>query len=89
MAIPFFENEDQYKKNSNFFYISIQEGIGRTIKEKYTINGILHSDVGPAIIYENGDTEWWISGEKYSFSAWCEEVRISNYEKIELALKYG
>ena len=39
---------------------SIEEGFA----ECWFFNGVRHRDGGPAVIYANGKTEWWVRGEK-------------------------
>lgn len=29
---------------------------------RYYKNGVLHSDIGPAVIHKSGEMEWWFNG---------------------------
>lgn len=33
--------------------------------ETWHLNGFLHREVGPAVIYLNGRKEWWINGKRH------------------------
>ena len=52
-------------------------------------NGKRHRTDGPAIVWASGEKFWYIDGNKYSFSEWCDKLNLSREEKCELALIYG
>lgn len=51
--------------------------------------GAFHNNDGPAIIYENGELEWFIHGDDYSFDEWATTLDKSIKERAILLLKYG
>ena len=52
--------------------------------EYYYINGKLHREDGPAIIYNNGHKEWWINGHRVSESG----TALHRLDHITLKFKY-
>jgi hypothetical protein len=55
----------------------------------YNDKGQRHNDEGPAITYTNGDTCWYINGERYSFKEWLKLTPITDEQKLLLRLQYG
>ena len=49
----------------------------------------IHREDGPAVIYPDGEVEWWLNGKEYSFSDWIKLVNITDEGKMELVLYYG
>ena len=56
-------------------------------KEWY-LNGKLHREDGPAMVWANGSKEWWLNGNIYTFDEFLEETPLSHEEKIVLKLTY-
>jgi hypothetical protein len=73
---------------------AIELADGSYINERGTIvwyneEGCYHREDGPAVIYPDGDVEWFIKGEWYSFDDWCIELNKSDEDKMMLRLQYG
>lgn len=50
---------------------------------------IFHRDVGPAIIWANGNLEWWLRGVCCSFDEWLDRLDRTSEEKVMLKLVLG
>lgn len=50
---------------------------------------VLHCTTGPAIIWANGDQEFFLKGERYDIDAWLMTIDLSDEEKLMLKLQYG
>jgi hypothetical protein len=50
--------------------------------------GEFHCDVGPAIIYPNGNYHWFVNGKRYLFNDWCKKLSKTDEEKMLLRLQY-
>jgi hypothetical protein len=54
------------------------------------LNNKLHRTDGPAIEYADGDTEWWLHDQSYTFDQWLEVNSDLTYsEKVMMKLKHG
>jgi hypothetical protein len=74
-------------------YNAIEQSDGYVDREGnitwYNEEGQFHREDGPACIYPNGDVEWFIKGEWYSFDDWCIELNKSDEDKMMLRLQYA
>ena len=53
-------------------------------------NGRYHREDGPAVIYPNGETNWFINGIEYILDDWLEtNNKITDSQKVLIKLKYG
>jgi hypothetical protein len=53
-------------------------------------DGEWHKEEGPALIYSNGDVEWYLNGKIYSFADWLIELaNVSDEAKMMLRLQYA
>jgi hypothetical protein len=56
----------------------------------YNAAGERHKEDGPAVIYANGRSYWYLnSKEYYSFDEWLRALNISDEAKMMLRLQYG
>ena len=53
------------------------------------LNDQLHRIDGPAIEYINGDMEWWLDDNEYTFEEWIKLTPLSEQEKVKLRLHYA
>jgi hypothetical protein len=51
-------------------------------------NGSFHCDDGPAIIYPDGDMDWYWHGSQMSFKTWLTVTLITDEAKLLLRLQY-
>lgn len=49
-------------------------------------DGLLHRLTGPAVIYSNGLSEYWINGRRYSLKTWVSDIRVPHEIKTETLL---
>ena len=49
--------------------------------------GKIHREKGPAVIYANGDTEYFLSGVRFQFDDWIKLTPISEEDKLALLLE--
>ncbi|RTK95513.1 MAG: hypothetical protein EKK64_06740 [Neisseriaceae bacterium] len=56
-------NGDVYFYRNGFRYNFVEQENGT--KEYYNSKNSLHKENGPAVIYSNGDEEWWFLGRKH------------------------
>jgi len=56
----------------------------------YYVSGMLHRTDGPAVLYTDGKTEWWLRGSRVStIKEYRFTVNITDEEMASLVLKYG
>jgi hypothetical protein len=60
----------------------------RGISTWYNHDGQRHNSTGPAVIWNNGNTYWFLNGERYTFNEWCSELNITDEQKLLLRLQY-
>ena len=47
-----------------------------------------HREDGPALIYLDGDVEWWFNDYQLPFEYWCQATKKSEEEIVRLKLTY-
>jgi hypothetical protein len=52
-------------------------------------DGEWHREEGPALIFTNGDVEWYLNDTSYIFHKWCIELNKTDEAKMMLRLQYG
>ena len=52
------------------------------------VDGKLHREDGPALIYLDGDVEWWFNDYQLPFEYWCQATKKSEEEIVRLKLTY-
>jgi len=57
--------------------------------KEWLVNGFLHREDGPAVIYNNGSFLWFLNNVRFSFKKWCEKLNKTDEEIIFLRIKYG
>jgi hypothetical protein len=55
----------------------------------YNDIGQTHKEDGPAIIHPSGYAGWYFNNKRCSFDEWCNEVNISDENKMILKLQYA
>jgi hypothetical protein len=55
----------------------------------YNELGETHRDDGPAIIYDDGEVEWYLNDEEYTLEDWLKLSTIPDEDKMILRLQYG
>jgi hypothetical protein len=55
--------------------------ISDNLGERWFKNGLLHREVGPAIIWSDGEKEWWLNNEEFTREEWLE--RLSEKSKLK------
>jgi hypothetical protein len=73
---------------------AIELADGSYINERGTIvwyneEGFYHREDGPAVIYPDGEVEWYLNSEPYEFAKWCTLVSITDEDAMMLRLQYG
>jgi hypothetical protein len=48
-----------------------------------------HREDGPAIVWKNGNKDWYLDGRIYTFEEWCELLNKTPKEIMLLKLKYS
>jgi hypothetical protein len=55
----------------------------------YNKHGEWHREDGPAVIYNDGEVEWFINGASYNtFDEWLIKLNKSDEDKMLLRLRY-
>jgi hypothetical protein len=54
----------------------------------YNESGDIHKEDGPAIVYLDGISGWWLNDECYTFNEWCNKLNIPDEQKLLLRLQY-
>ena len=49
----------------------------------------LHREDGPAVLFPEGNCEWWLYGIPYTFSLWCIRTDKTDEDMVFLKLKYN
>ena len=49
----------------------------------------LHRNDGPAVLFPEGNCEWWLYGIPYTFPLWCIRANKTEEEIVILKLKYN
>ena len=58
--------------------------------EVWVKDGRWHRLDGPAIIYSNGETDWFLNDRSYSFERWLAlNDEITEEQRVMLKLEYG
>ena len=59
--------------------------------ESWWKHGIHHRDDGPATICKNGELEYWLYGEKYSYIEWkfLTNPYMAKKDMVKLVMTYG
>jgi hypothetical protein len=60
----------------------------RGISTWYNHDGTRHREDGPAIIWINGNTYWFLNGELYTFKVWLTLTPITDEQKLLVRLQY-
>jgi hypothetical protein len=55
----------------------------------YNKLGYYHKETGPALIYSDGELDWFLNGTKYSFSDWIKRTPTTDEQKLLLRLQYA
>mgnify|MGYP003651487052 FL=1 len=75
-------------------YDAVEQPDGSYIDEfgdimRYNKVGKRHGEIGPAVIYYDGDSaEWYFHGRSCSFDEWLKLSTISDEQKMMLRLQY-
>jgi len=72
-----------HERKENLYYIEYYNG-----EKRWIVNGNLHREDGPAIMYPHRSIRWCINGRQYPFVEWCNKLNKSDEEIIFLKLKY-
>jgi flagellar basal body rod protein FlgG len=54
----------------------------------YNEEGQLHKEDGPAVIWANGNSYWFLNGKHYDFYEWIKLTPVSDEHKLLLRLQY-
>lgn len=67
------------------------DGSNKTIVDEWWFQGRRHRLAGPAVLYDNGNVEWWHWGKRYmNFSEYFAKVPYHfQEERLLLQLMYG
>jgi hypothetical protein len=52
-------------------------------------HGIRHRETGPAVIWSDGDVQFWLNNDEYSIDEWAEEVGMRRHEILVMKHKLG
>jgi hypothetical protein len=55
----------------------------------YNAAGEIHKEDGPALIYPDGRSYWFINGTVYSFKQWQRRSTLPDEQKLLLRLQYA
>lgn len=83
------ENSDmQYLVNGCFDFPDMYDGSGRKVLSIEVKDGVLHSEDGPAIIFENERMHWYIDGYGITYDKWRTILKKTDEDVCFLKLKY-
>ena len=54
----------------------------------YNDAGRSHREDGPASIYLDGKVYWYLNDKHYVFNKWCNQLNITDEQKLLLKLQY-
>jgi len=69
------KNTDRIKEwfvNGGRYWAEISD----TGNKFWYMDGLLHREDGPAIIYTDGEERWWLHNTEYSEKGWKEEMGL-------------
>jgi hypothetical protein len=55
----------------------------------YNEKGMLHNELGPALVTHDGICEWWINGLEYTFDEWFTKMDKNSHDYTQLIYMYG
>ena len=86
-------NDEELKLRYNLLYHNEKPFTGICIDYEcrtFLKDGMFHRDDGPAMIYDDGEVEFWLNDLQYTIDDWANIVGIRDTEEfVLLKLQYG
>lgn len=56
--------------------------------EVWSVDGLIHREDGPAMIFRDGRKKYFFVGKEYTLEEWIRGLPISDAEKVEMYIRW-